>query len=578
LARPYFTICQRIAAPWMNKPLVSVTIIFFEAERFIEEAIESVIAQTYEAWELLLVDDGSTDGSRARALRYVERYPEKIRYYQHPDHRNRGMSASRNLGLRHSKGRFIAWLDADDVWLPGKLERQVALLDSHPEAGMIYGLTEWWYSWSRPPQDDRRDFVMPLGQPPDTLILPPALLVHFLKNEGQSPCMCSILARREVLDDIGGFEDRFRGMYEDQALCAKICLDTPVFASGECWCRYRQHPDSASALTQRAGQHRSARGLFLGWLASYLSARGITDPEVWRTLELERRRCRHPWLYRMIAGVREMGQSLRWRARTSAWALRRLPIVRQLRLLQMRRLQPLGNGRQRGTPVVRYYWERYLDRHRSDIRGAALEIGTTLTLRQYGGDAVTRADGLDLAAHSSDITAIADLTRADALPSDQYDCFINQFTMHLIYDLDAALYHSIRMLKPGGVLLVNFPCVDYYFPSGLDMATGRPMFMYWWFTPIQVENLLRRAGLSSTDYEMEVFGNLFARIAYQMNLPAEELARHELAHRDPGHPLLICVRVVKPNEWHAPEPAYRDPWHPETTPARWNPLTGHYAS
>jgi SAM-dependent methyltransferase len=237
----------------------------------------------------------------------------------------------------------------------------------------------------------------------------------------------------------------------------------------------------------------------------------------------------------------------------------------------------LGNGRQRGTPVVRYYWARFLDRHRSDIHGAGIEIGTTLTLRQYGGDAVTRADALDLEAHSPDITAVADLARADALPADQYDCFINQFTMHLIYDLDAALYHSIRMLKPGGVLLVNFPCVDYYFPSGLDMATGRAMFMYWWFTPIQVENLLRRAGLSSTDYKMEIFGNLFSRIAYQMNLPAEELARHELEHVDPGHPLLICVRVVKPTEWRASPPAYRDPWHPDSTPAQWNPETGHYA-
>jgi glycosyltransferase involved in cell wall biosynthesis len=571
-------LAQRGVGPGMNKPLVSVIIIFLDAERFIEEAIESVIAQTYDAWELLLVDDGSADGSHARALRYVERYPEKVRYLEHAGHRNLGMSASRNLGIRHAKGRYVAWLDADDVWLPRKLERQVALLDSQPEAGMTYGPAEWWYSWSSPPQDGRRDFVLPLGQPADKLIRPPALLVQFLKSEGHSPCMCSILVRREVLDRTGGFEDRFRGLYEDQAFCAKICLDTPVFASSECWCRYRQHSASASALTQRAGQHRSARLLFLTWLASYLSARGTTDREVWRALEQERWRCRYPRVSRMFQGAREVGRSLKGHARSWAWRLRRLPLVRQLRSLQLRRLRPLGNGRQRGTPVVRYYWARFLNQYRSDIHGTALEIGTTLTLRQYGGDAVTRADGLDVAAHSPEITAVADLTRADALPADQYDCFINQFTMHLIYDLDAALYHSIRMLKPGGVLLVNFPCVDYYLPSGLDMGTGQPMFVYWWFTPIQVENLLRRAGLSSADYTMEIFGNLFSRIAYQMNLPAEELARHELEHVDPGHPLLICVRVVKPTDWQASQPTYRDPWRPETFPAVWNPEMGHYGS
>jgi glycosyltransferase involved in cell wall biosynthesis len=225
------------------RPLVSVIIIFLDAERFIEEAIGSVIAQTYDAWELLLVDDGSADGSRALALRYVQQYPEKLRYFEHADHRNRGMSASRNLGIRHAKGQYIAWLDADDVWLPRKLERQVALLDSQPEAGMVYGPTEWWYSWSCPAQDGQRDFILPLGQPPDKLIRPPALLVQFLKSEGHSPCMCSILVRREVLDRTGGFEERFRGLYEDQAFCAKICLDTPVFASSECCCRYRQHSD-----------------------------------------------------------------------------------------------------------------------------------------------------------------------------------------------------------------------------------------------------------------------------------------------------------------------------------------------
>jgi hypothetical protein len=103
------------------------------------------------------------------------------------------------------------------------------------------------------------------------------------------------------------------------------------------------------------------------------------------------------------------------------------------------------------------------------------------------------------------------------------------------------------------------------------------MFMYWWFTPIQVDNLLRRAGLSSADYRMETFGNLFTRVAYQMNLPAEELAKRELDQADPGHPLLICVRAVKPTDWRVPPPTYRDPWYPDTSPAQWNAETGHYA-
>lgn len=562
----------------MDKPLVSVIIIFFNGERFIEEAIESVFAQTYDAWELLLVDDGSTDSSGTLALHYVERHPDKVCYFEHGGKRNRGMSASRNLGIRKARGQYIAFLDADDVWLPGKLEHQVGLLNSHPDVGMVYGPTQWWYSWSGSRTEVQRDFVHPASGPaPGRLVQPPTLLLEFLKSEGLSPCTCSILVRREVLERTGGFEECFRGLYEDQAFCAKVCLDTPVFASNVCSCRYRQHPASATEAALEAGEHRSARLAFLAWLDSYLSAQRINYAEVRRTIRQERWRCQHPTLPRMLGRLQRVIRNLRLRARRWAWALTRLPLVRHLSGVRLRRLHPIGNGRQRGTPIVRHYWTGFLEKYRSDIRGVALEVGTTVTVQQYGGEAVTRADALDLTQHSPDVAIVADLTRADQVPGGQYDCFVNQFTMHLIYDLDAALYHSIRMLKPGGVLLVNFPCVDYYFPSGLDMATGQPMFMYWWFTPIQVENLLRRAGLSSTDYTVEIFGNLFSRIAYQMNLPAEELTRQELEHVDPGHPLLICVRAVKPSQWRASKPAYHNPWRPQTSPARWNPVTGHYA-
>jgi hypothetical protein len=260
---------------------------------------------------------------------------------------------------------------------------------------------------------------------------------------------------------------------------------------------------------------------------------------------------------------------MRWRS---------LPVIRHTRALQLRRLSPLGNGRLRGTPIVRYYWASFLQQHQRDIHGRALEIGTTTTIRQYGGAELTHAEAIDLQVHSPEVNVVADLSRADHVAADSYDCFVNQFSMHLIYDVEAALYHSVRLLKPGGVLLVNFPCVDYNFSRGLDMGTGSPLYLYWWFTPIQVENLLRRVGLGTADYSITLYGNLFARVAYQMNMPAEELTRRELKHIDAGHPLLICVRVVKPQEWSVAQPEYRDPWLPDTVPAKWNSVTGHYAA
>ena len=124
-----------------DKPLVSVIMIFLNAEKFIEEAIESVFTQSYDNWELLLVDDGSNDGSSTIARRYSEKYPEKVRYLEHDGHQNRGKSASRNLGINNSRGEYIALLDADDVFLPQKLEQQVEILESLPEAAMLYGRT-----------------------------------------------------------------------------------------------------------------------------------------------------------------------------------------------------------------------------------------------------------------------------------------------------------------------------------------------------------------------------------------------------------------------------------------------------
>jgi len=265
-------------------------------------------------------------------------------------------------------------------------------------------------------------------------------------------------------------------------------------------------------------------------------------------------------------------------ARSAVSALLGFPVIRQFRGKQLRRLQPFGNGAPRGEAIVRWYWERFLESHRADIRGNCLELGSQVTTRRLGGSAVTERSALDLSRHDPEVTVIADLSRADGIAGDGYDCFIIPFTMHLIYDVEAALYHSLRLLRPGGVLLVNFPCVDYYFHGGLDMGTGRPLFVFWWFTPIQVENLFKRVGLGRADYEMHIDGNLFARVAYQMNMPAEELSSEELNHVDVGHPLLISVRAVRPAGWAIPRPVYKDHWVPDTTPARWNRETGHYPS
>ncbi len=276
-----------------ERPLVSAIIIFLNAARFLEEAIQSVLGQEYAHWELLLVDDGSTDGSSVLALDYARRYPGKIRYLEHEGHQNCGMSASRNLGIRDARGAYVGFLDADDIWLPHKLTEQVALLESLPQAAMVYGRTLIWYSWTGDPELSSRDFFFDLGVEPNTLLAPPHLLVLLLQNKVQTPTTCNALIRREVFSQVGMFEERFRGMYEDQVFFAKVELASYVFVVGECWARYRQHSGNWSAQNESERPYYAARLRFLLWFEQYLSEQDAQPPQIWRALRRELRAARH---------------------------------------------------------------------------------------------------------------------------------------------------------------------------------------------------------------------------------------------------------------------------------------------
>src|SRR5689334_3098810 len=121
-----------------RSPRVSVVVPFLNPGEFLRDAIESVRRQTFESWELLLVDDGSCDESPPIASQFEAVDRHRIRYLKHPDGRNHGMSASRNLGNSEARGEFIANLDADDVFADDKLARQVRILEAHPDVAMTF--------------------------------------------------------------------------------------------------------------------------------------------------------------------------------------------------------------------------------------------------------------------------------------------------------------------------------------------------------------------------------------------------------------------------------------------------------
>jgi glycosyltransferase involved in cell wall biosynthesis len=275
-------------------PVVSAIIIFFNSRRFLREAIDSVLVQTYDRWELLLVDDGSTDGSTEIAQEYCRVYPERIRYFEHPNHENRGKSASRNLGVRHAKGSYVAFLDSDDVWLPHKLNQQVALAEAHPEAVMVCGRSLRWWSWTRRTEDAHKDAPeRPIAEA-DTLVQPPTLVTATLGMNDCWPTPSGSLIRREVLERVGGSDERFRTVYEHGVLFAKLFLAGPVWMSGDYVAHYRQHQEMGTLLATRTGEWTPplpslAHHAYLEWLADYLTENRVTDRDLLRRLRKELR-------------------------------------------------------------------------------------------------------------------------------------------------------------------------------------------------------------------------------------------------------------------------------------------------
>ena len=535
-----------------SNPLVSAVLIFYNTEKFIEEAIASVFSQTYVYWELLLVDDGSSDRSTEVARHYAERYPEKIRYVEHPGHQNRGMSAARNLGIRHARGEYIALLDADNVWLPEKLQYQTEILNLYPEAGMVVGPIQWWYSWTGNPEDSGRDFVAPF--PPEvhseSLVQAPEMLIALLRRATVSAT--SSLMRREMIQRVGGFEEDFRGMFEDQAFAAKIYLMAPVFVAGDCHYKWRKHPESCCAVAVETAQYEQARLDFLFWLKRYLSQRQFKHSDLERVLADELLKSSQRTLpdaashtKRLVKAVARRVLPVKVQDRLKGWwpLSADSPAVGHVQLGMMRRLIPISRvwGFDRGLPVDRYYIERFLATHSENIQGSVLEIGDDTYTRKFGASRVLQSDVLYPVEGNPRATIVADLTQGENIPSERFDCIICTQTLMFIFEIQKAMNTLYRILKPGGVLLMTLAGVSHQI-SREDMERWGD---YWRFTSLSARRLCEFV-FPPGNVLVEAHGNVLAAVAFLHGLAREELGQEELDTDDPDYEVLIAVRAVKP--------------------------------
>ena len=286
-------------------PLVSVITPFLNGGDWLRQAVESVLAQTYTNWQMILIDDGSMPEATGIAKEYSNRHQGKIIYTEHAGHINLGCSSSRNQGMKYATGEMIALLDSDDVWLPEKLQKQIEIHNKFPEAGFICEASKYWYSWENKASDD---VVIEIGVEQNKLYQPPELVYSLYPlGKGAAPCPSGMMISKSLYHEIGGFENSFKGenqAYEDQPFLFKVYLHTPVYVSGEVNNLYRQRSGSLMQFISDKKKYYRVRSFFLTWMEDYINRNNIYDSKISRLLRLAQRESSNPALHIFISKFR----------------------------------------------------------------------------------------------------------------------------------------------------------------------------------------------------------------------------------------------------------------------------------
>lgn len=208
---------------------VSILMPVYNGEQYLLETIESALAQTYKNFELLIVNDGSTDNSKSIISAYLSN--PKIRYFEQ---QNAGVAAARNLALRNANGKYIGFLDQDDLWLPDKLSTQIEFLETNQEIAFVHSRQDYIQADGAPIADYPKDWVSDLHGKCFTEL--------FKRNR---IAVLTVLLRKNVIDDIGFFNETV-SRADDYELWLRICSKYPIGFQYKKLALYRCHDTNAS--------------------------------------------------------------------------------------------------------------------------------------------------------------------------------------------------------------------------------------------------------------------------------------------------------------------------------------------
>ena len=242
-------------------PPVSVVMTVYNRQDFLTEAVESILHQTFKDFEFIIIDDCSTDNSYSMALAFAER-DRRIRVHRHE--KNLGIVGARNTGLQQAKGKYIAWMDSDDVSLPNRLEKQYTFMKEHPEVGIV--------SSNAILIDENSKMLSEIKMPQTHLMI---LWAFCFFDPIINP---AVMANRELCQQAGGYrelaKDRSEYYPEDFDLCVRLSKQTHFYIFQDNLLCLRKHGNNVTK-TRLESTLRNSATICMQYLQSFL---GIEIP------------------------------------------------------------------------------------------------------------------------------------------------------------------------------------------------------------------------------------------------------------------------------------------------------------
>jgi glycosyltransferase involved in cell wall biosynthesis len=506
------------AAESISEELISVVIPSYNHAKYLSRAIESVLTQSYRNFEIVVVDDGSSDNTRQVAESFSQ-----VKYvYQH----NQGLSAARNTGIDNSAGKYLLFLDADDWLTVDTLTKNYKLIKEHPDAAFVSG--------GHIKISDNGDIIEEVKD-----VVTENHYLNLLQGN-YIGMHATVLYARWIFDEFR-YDTSLRAC-EDYDLYMKIARKYPVLHHPDVVAYYRIHGNNMSGNTDlMLNSVLSVLDRQEAVLRTDAEKRAVTrGRQIWREYYSQKpmnTRYKMPLkkrLKKIVPGF--LHRSLHRAGLLKSF----VPAVGDVRKGDFNRVTPFSKefGYDRGGPVDRYYIENFLQANSSLIQGRVLEIGDNEYTMRFGKSGVTKSDILHVDSKNPQATIIGDLSDAPQIADNTFDCIVLTQTLHLIYNYKGAIQTCYRVLKPGGTLLMTVPGITH-----IDQGEWKNIWL-WAFTAASVQRILAEVFPGPAD--INTHGNVLIASAFLYGMGVNEVKKEQLDYKDPHYQVIITARVTKP--------------------------------